>query len=74
MAESLKCDPDPDATLACLRGVPLDTLLPAVLALAETIGPPYGTSVIHPVIDGDFIPDQPVKLVLEGSFVKGGVI
>ena len=78
MAQSLNCsrhsnDSNSDATLACLRGVPLDTLLPAALAQANSLSFPYGIAVIHPVVDGDFIPDQPSRLILNGSFVKGKV-
>ena len=75
VAQSVNCSRyDPNAELACLRGLPLRTLLPAILAQSAAIAPPYGTGVIHPLVDGDFIPDQPSKLLQEGSFVKGRVI
>lgn len=75
VAQSVNCSRyDPNAELACLRGLPLRTLLSTVLAQAAAIAPPYGTGVIHPIIDGDFFPDQPSKLLQEGSFVKGRVI
>ncbi len=76
VAQSVNCggsDPGSAATLACLRSVPLDTLLPAALAQAKSVAPPDGIDAYRPVIDGDFIPDQPSKLVLEGSFVKGKI-
>ncbi len=77
VAKSVNCggsDPGSAATLACLRSVPLDTLLPAALAQAKSVSPPDGINAYRPVIDGDFIPDQPSKLVLEGSFVKSKTI
>ena len=75
VAQSVNCSRyDPNAELACLRGLPLRTLLPAILAQSAAIAPPYGTGVIHPLVDGDFIPDRPSRLLQEGSFVKGRVI
>lgn len=75
VAQSVNCTrSDPNAELACLRGLPLETLLPAVLARAAAIAPPYGTGAIHPLIDGDFLPNLPSILLQEGSFVKGKVI
>ena len=47
--------------------------MPAALAQATKASPPYGVGVTHPILDGDFIPRQPSKLILEGSFVKGNV-
>ena len=74
VAQSLNCSGDADAELACLRHIPLGTLLPAALAQARIAAPPSGVAAFHPVIDGDFIPDQPSKLIQEGSFVKGKVL
>ena len=62
---------DGDSTLACLRSVPLQTLLSTALGYASTLAPPDGIGVNHPVIDGDYIPDHPSRLILNGSFVKG---
>ena len=73
VAKAVNCtdDPDSDATLDCLRDVPFETLLPAALDLAKKVSPPDGIGAFRPVIDGDFIPDQPSKLIKQGSFVKG---
>ena len=74
MAQALNCSSNnDDSALACLRSVPLETLLPAALAQASKLSPPYGVNVIHPILDGDFIPIEPSTLILEGSFVKGNV-
>ena len=78
VAQDLNCsrdnnDPTLDATLACLRTVPLEKLLPTALAQANKLSPPYGSAVIHPILDDDFIPSQPSRLILNGSFVKGKV-
>ena len=78
VVQSLNCsgnDPDSDVSLACLRNIPLESLLPTALAQGEIVsGLPAGIGAFHPVIDGDFIPDQPFRLILEGSFVKGKVL
>lgn len=74
VARSLNCSrngTDSAATLACLREVPLQTLLPASLAQAKTFAPPYGLTVFRALTDGDIIPDTPSRLVSEGAFVKG---
>ena len=74
VAQSLNCSGhglDSKATLDCLRDVTLDILLPAALAQAMSVAPPDGIGVFRPVIDGDFIPHEPLRLFLEGSFVKG---
>ena len=74
VAQALNCSSNNnDLTLACLRSVPLATLLPTALAQASSLSPPYGVGVIHPILDGDFIPSQPSRLILDGSFVKGNV-
>ena len=74
MAQVLNCTSNSDnATLACLRSVPLERLLSTALAQASKLSPPYGVGYIHPTLDGDFIPSQPSRLILDGSFVKGNV-
>ena len=74
VARALNCSGNyNESTLACLRSVPLETLLPTALAQASKLSPPYGVGVIHPILDGDFIPSQPSRLILDGSFVKGNV-
>lgn len=74
VAQSLNCSGpgfDSKATLACLRDVPLDVLLHAALDQAITPVNPDGVGVFRPAIDDDFIPDAPLRLFLEGYFVKG---
>ncbi len=74
VAQSLNCSGpgfDSKATLACLRDVPLHDLLSAALDQAITCMNPDGVGVFRPVIDDDFIPDEPLRLFLEGYFVKG---
>ena len=76
VVQSLNCsgnDPDSDASLACLRKIPLETLLPTALEQTELVLP-SGIGAFHAVVDGDFIPDLPWRLILEGSFVKGKVL
>ena len=74
MADAVHCSSNnKDSTLACLRSVPLQTLLSTALANASTLSPPDGIGVNHPIIDGDYIPSHPSSLILDGSFVKGNV-
>ena len=76
VAQAVGCSgdsPDANAQLACLRAVPLKVLLDASLAVGNAVAPPLGVAAFRPVIDGDFIPDQPSRLVLEGSFVKSEI-
>ncbi|KAF2132223.1 alpha/beta-hydrolase [Dothidotthia symphoricarpi CBS 119687] len=57
---STNCTDEPD-TLACLRTVPYDTLLPF---LAQPIqGPGW-----YPTVDGDIIPAYPTQLLHSGAF------
>ena len=74
VAEALGCSGDSDAELACLRASSRETLLAASLAQGQIASPPFGVTAFRPIIDGDFIPDQPSRLILEGSFVKGKIM
>ena len=75
VARSLNCSGnDSNATLTCLKNIPLETLLQAAFALAKALALPNGLGAFVPVIDGDFMPKHPSILVREGSFVKGEVI
>ena len=74
MAEALGCGGDSDTELACLRDSSRETLLAASLRQGQIANPPLGVAAFRPIIDGDFIPDQPSTLVLEGSFVKGKIM
>ena len=76
MAQAVDCsgnDLEADAQLACLRAVPSERLLNASLAVGFAVVPPLGVGAFRPVIDGDFIPDLPSRLLLEGSFVKSEI-
>ena len=60
-----------EASISCLRSVPLADLLKANLDVATAFSAPYGFAAFSPIIDGDLIPDQPEKLLTEGKFLKG---
>ncbi|KAF9019189.1 alpha/beta-hydrolase [Hymenopellis radicata] len=49
-------------TLDCLRSVPYDVLF----AVSE----PHATDILGPIIDGDFLPDSPIKLFESGRYDK----
>ncbi|KAF9048790.1 alpha beta-hydrolase [Panaeolus papilionaceus] len=53
-------------TLACLRGVDLNTLQNANMAV-NSIGF-FGTFVFSPVVDGTFITDRPSAILAKGKF------
>jgi carboxylesterase type B len=57
-------------TLACLRNLPLETLLNATFTYAIAKDPPFGFSVYFPVVDQDFIPAAPSQLLQTGQFSK----
>lgn len=57
-------------TVECMRSLDMDTLLNASLA---TYNDDYGHNIGDiwlPVVDGDFIPDAPSKLISEGRFAN----
>lgn len=73
VAKSVGCtgDPDSQATLQCLRDVPLQTLMDVSVSLARKMRPPFGELAFYPSYDGDYIPDRPSVLLRKGSFVRG---
>ena len=56
--------------LACLRTMPLDSLVDANIDVARERQPPYGFKAFTPVVDGDIIPEPPKQLMKEGRFLK----
>ena len=60
--------------LECLRHIPTDIIIKANAVISSsdtnintTIGP-------GPVVDGDYVPDLPSKLLLEGQFHKNAIV
>ena len=71
VAQLVNCSSSDSAKqLACLRAVPRQVLLDASLKEAMVASPLLGVGIFRPIIDGDFIPDEPTKLVASGSFAK----
>ena len=56
--------------LACLRNVPLTDLAKANVDVARKRRPPHGFKAFAPVVDEDFIPKSPERLLEEGRFMK----
>ena len=75
VAKSLGCttNSDSEATIECLRDIPLETLNNASVALARGMHPPFGELVFYSSYDGDIIPDRPSNLLRKGAFVKSGL-
>lgn len=74
VARSAGCtqdDPDSEATLDCLRGVPLEKLSDISVSLARRLRPPFGELAFYPSYDRDYIPDRPSVLLRKGDFVQG---
>ena len=73
VARSVGCtgDPDSEATVQCLRSVPLDRLMDVSVAFARQRTPPFGELTFYPSYDGDYIPDRPSVLLRKGAFAKG---
>ncbi len=73
VAKSVGCagDPDSQATVDCLRKVPLETLMDTSVGLARQLRPPFGELAFYPSYDGDYIPDRPSILLRKGAFTKG---
>lgn len=74
VARSVGCtqdDPNSQATLTCLRNVPLEKLSDVSVSLARRIRPPFGELAFYPSYDADYIPDRPSVLLRKGAFVKG---
>ena len=57
------------AELACLRKLPLDSLLPSVVKYEMEVNP-NALFVRQPVVPNDFIPDAPSKLLRQERFAK----
>ena len=74
VADELKCTKTPgfvdDSVIECMKEVPLDTIAPLQLALAKKAKPSFGFAAYPPVVDGDFIPEQPDVLLAKGRFLK----
>ncbi|KAF7984454.1 hypothetical protein HWV62_14546 [Athelia sp. TMB] len=68
VAQSVNCT-GADA-LACLRALPMETLLNATIARAYAAVPPFGFDTFIGVVDGDFIPSAPSVLVKTGQFAR----
>lgn len=74
VAKSVGCtqdDPDSQATLNCLRKVPLERLMDVSVGFARRTRPPFGELSFYPSYDGDYIPDRPSVLLQKGALVKG---
>ncbi|KAI9697731.1 MAG: hypothetical protein M1820_007718 [Bogoriella megaspora] len=72
VAERLGCDTSHDAKMiSCLREVDMQTLLDTAMEYSTANHPPNGLFTFIPSVDGDFLPDRPVKLYRRGKFVRG---
>ncbi|KAJ5645388.1 carboxylesterase [Penicillium longicatenatum] len=56
--------------LACLRALPLDTILPAMIEYEFSIQSSGGLDVFIPTSPSSFIPDSPSKLLSSGRFTR----
>ncbi|KAF7984457.1 hypothetical protein HWV62_14552 [Athelia sp. TMB] len=70
VAASVGCAGPGADVLACLRALPMETLLNATIARAYAVAPPFGFSTFFGVVDGDFIPAAPSVLVKTGQFAR----
>ena len=69
--ETLNCTsspPNPQQDLACLRALPVSTLLSAAVNFQLATRPPFGFNVFDPVAPTPFIPDAPSTLLRTGQF------
>jgi len=71
LATALGCT-DPSTTLECMRGKAADEILLALPGKPAEIGP--GGASWVPVVDGVNMPDQPAKMLADGTFSKVPVI
>lgn len=73
VAKSVGCtqDPDSEATLDCLRRVPLQSLMDTSVEFARKLRPPFGELAFYPSYDDDYIVDRPSVLLRKGAFAKG---
>ena len=68
-------DPDSFMSLECLRSLSLESLLDVELAVGASQSAFIdGLEAFGPVVDGDFIPDAPSRLVQSGRFVETPLI
>ena len=77
VAETLGCikgDADSDATIECLKEVPMDKLMNISVTLSRQLRPPFGELSFYPSYDGDYIADRPSQLLRSGQFVKSKCI
>lgn len=58
-----------DSTIACMRGLPLSDLNKHNLDVAMKVKPSMGFAAFSAVVDGDMLPEQPLKLLNEGKFL-----
>ncbi|KAJ5792334.1 Carboxylesterase [Penicillium pulvis] len=69
--EAINCTASTSAEeLACLRALPLDTLLPAMIEYEFSIQTSGGLDVFIPTSPSSFIPDSPSKLLSSGRFTR----
>ena len=75
VAKTLGCDlsKDSKSVLACLRAVPMETLLKEEVSYAQQVHPPFGALVFVPSIDDDILPNQPSRLLRSGKFSRGKI-
>jgi carboxylesterase type B len=63
-------DPHSEATLICMRNIPLATLLNTTIAQQATSTAQTGGDIYLPTVDGDFLPAAASELVETGRFAK----
>lgn len=76
VAEQLNCvraDAGSEATIQCLRDIPLQPLMDASVGLARQLHPPFGELSFYPAYDGDYISERPSVLLRNGEFAKGTI-
>ncbi|QDS72822.1 hypothetical protein FKW77_006783 [Venturia effusa] len=61
-------DPQSASTLACLRGLSMESLLNTTLAQQDSTASDNDGDTYLPTIDGDFIPEAPSALIAAGKF------
>jgi carboxylesterase type B len=72
VGKAVACEQSEDeAFLACLRSVPMETLLNAAMQYSAANHPPAGLFTFIPSVDGDMFPERPSVLYKAGRFVKG---
>jgi len=66
-AQEAGCDISP-GTLNCLKSTPSETLSEA--QQKQTARSEWGKFTWGPAVDGNYVPDLPGRLLLEGKYVK----